>query len=182
VFSRDAQPFLQDLTHDGDQETEAADTFVPVSGLLSGRHRGRANDSFQPRGWGNFFGLRRFAFGYGRKFPRLVPNQQIGNDIVSNAHYFVTIHLKKLDPMVEALDPPFKTDPWQEVAPDDSPLLRRMDPNDVKTLFASQSLAWAHLPILTGSGRWMDLTGITTGTTTSTGRSEQDQTEVGRVQ
>lgn len=78
-----------------------------------------------------FFGPLRFAFRHGRKFPRLVPNQQIGTDIISNARHFVTIHLKKLDPLVEAFDPPLRTDSWQEVPPDDSALLRRMDPSDV---------------------------------------------------
>ena len=104
------------------------------------------------------FGPRRFAFRYGRKFPRLVPHQQVGTDIISNAHYFVTIHLKKLDPLVEAFDPPLRTDPWQEVQPDDSLLLRRMDPNDIKTLFRGKPVivrkpsesreAHAELPVL----------------------------------
>ena len=88
-----------------------------------------------PAAGNTFFEPRRFAFRHGRKFPRLVPNQQIGTDIISNAHYFVTLHLKKLDPLLQALDPPLKTDAWLESPGGESPLLRRMDPNDVKTLF-----------------------------------------------
>lgn len=90
------------------------------SGLLSASH---------PAAGGISFERRRRAFRPGRRFPFLLPENEVAEDVLKSAEYFVTLSLDRLDPSVVAEYPPAKTATWERMEDDvnPSPLLRRLD-------------------------------------------------------
>jgi hypothetical protein len=99
------------------------------SGLLSASHPSAGGISFSPR---------RFAFRWGRKFAFLLPENEVGTDVLRSAEYFVTLALGELDDSVVVDYVPQRTATWNTVSEQLSPLLRRMDPVAMQELFGNR--------------------------------------------
>jgi hypothetical protein len=85
------------------------------------------------------FSKRRHAFRVGKRFPALVPAADISRDIMTNAKYFVTVHLGSMQPHLQALDMPRKTRPWDRVVATLSPLIERLPAESLRLLFRSKN-------------------------------------------
>jgi hypothetical protein len=81
------------------------------------------------------FDSRRYAFRVGSKLPTLSPVQIVDEDALNNASYFVVIEVGAFRPDVLALDPPLRLDPWETVPASVSPLLSRLDQQEISLLF-----------------------------------------------
>jgi hypothetical protein len=80
----------------------------------------------------------RYAFRPGRKLPILLPDGEVGRDVLANASYFVTLSLERLDTSVTLEPVPAKTSAWVELDPEQSPLLQRLDPDARSFLFGGR--------------------------------------------
>jgi hypothetical protein len=81
------------------------------------------------------FPAQKYAFRQGKKFPELLSKREVTADVLRNAQYFVAIEIGKYEPGLQAFDPPVRVDPWDEVDPTLSPLLRRLDPTEINVMF-----------------------------------------------
>jgi hypothetical protein len=99
------------------------------SGLLSASHPSARGISFSPR---------RFAYRMGRRFPVLLPENEVGTDVLKSAQYFVTLALRNLDDSVVADYVPQRAATWDVANEQSSPLLRRMDPIARQELFGNR--------------------------------------------
>jgi hypothetical protein len=99
---------------------------VLQSGLMPGYTSAASGLSFR---------ARRYAFRQGRKFPKLLPIEEVSDDVLQHAAYFVALEVGSLDMTKQAFDPPLREDVWETVGKDASPLLRRLSPEDIHLLF-----------------------------------------------
>ena len=99
------------------------------SGRLSSSHRAAGGISFSPR---------RYAFRRGRRFPVVLPEGDVGTDILTSAEYFVTLSLENIDDSVIAEPMPPKTPSWIDVSEDLSPVLQRLDPSAKNLIFGGR--------------------------------------------
>ena len=99
------------------------------SGRLSASHRSAGGISFSPR---------RYAFRRGHRFPVLLPENEVGTDVLTSAEYFVTLSLQSIDDSVIAEHVPPKTPSWIEVSEDLSPVLQRLDRSAKNLLFGGR--------------------------------------------
>src|SRR5204863_5573596 len=81
------------------------------------------------------FSPGRYAFREGRRFPVVRPEGPIGDDVLSQAAYFVTLYLTSINWTVVAEPVPRKANAWDRVAEHTSPLLERLDPVEKGLLF-----------------------------------------------
>lgn len=99
------------------------------SGLLSSSHKAAGGISFSPR---------RYAFRKGRRFPFLLPENEVGTDVLKDAAYFLTLELRRLDSWVSLDYPTNKGASWEPEADEISPLLKRLGAASKKALFAGK--------------------------------------------
>lgn len=97
-----------------------------------------------PSAGGISFSRRRHAYRLGRRFPVLLPEGEVGDDILRTAVYFVTLSLRHLDSSVVADYVPSKTAAWDVVGDQLSPLLRRLDTDARKILFRGREPRLRH--------------------------------------
>ena len=108
----------------------AQEYLYPASILQTGRLSASHPLSFPPS---------RYAFRPGRKLPVLLPDGEVGRDVLASALYFVTLSLRRVDTSVTAEPVPPKTSAWVDVDPAQSPLLQRLDPDARNLLFGGTS-------------------------------------------
>jgi hypothetical protein len=77
----------------------------------------------------------RYAFRYGKRFPKLLDVSEVSEDVLQGASYFVTLDVDEYRRDMEALEPPERVDAWEEVEPAASPLIDRLNAQDIKLLF-----------------------------------------------
>ena len=59
----------------------------------------------------------RYAFRYGKRFPKLLDVSEVSEDVLQGASYFVTLDVDEYRRDMEALDPPERVDAWEGVEP-----------------------------------------------------------------
>src|SRR5208282_2206704 len=96
------------------------------SGLLSASN---------PSAGGISFSRRRYAFRRGHRFPALLPEGEVGLDVLADAKYFVTLSLRCMDKSVTTERVRPKSPAWVEVSDEQSPLLQRLDQSARHFLF-----------------------------------------------
>ncbi len=112
-------------------DTDSGKEFLYPSTIL---HSGVLAAS-NPSAGGISFSPRRQAYRQGRRFPILLPEGEVSNEVLRTAVYFVTLHLQGPDSSVTAEYPATKTAAWDAVGEQLSPLLRRLDPDARNILF-----------------------------------------------
>jgi hypothetical protein len=81
------------------------------------------------------FPAQKYAFRHGKRFPELLTKREVSADVLRNAKYFVAIEIGRYEPSLQAFDPPVRVNAWDEVDPALSPLLRRLDPEEISVMF-----------------------------------------------
>ena len=84
------------------------------------------------------FAARRYAFRRGRTLPRLLPILEVSQDILRDANYFIVLDMQKYERDLQAFDPPLRTDAWEERPAMTSPLLSRLNQEQIRTLFRNK--------------------------------------------
>jgi HKD family nuclease len=97
--------------------------------------------SLNPRAGDINFSDRRHAFRSGKKFPRLVPEQNISRDVLNGATYFATIEVGELEPNTVALERPERRKVWESLPALNSALLARMSEEDIRHIFRNSKPA-----------------------------------------
>lgn len=106
-------------------------TRIVHAGLLS------ASDS---AAGGISFTSRRFAFRKGRRFPVLLPDGKIGDEVLEQAEYFLSLALSDRNDSLFAEYVPRRSATWEEADESQSPLLRRMSKQAKQRLFGSHGV------------------------------------------
>lgn len=86
-----------------------------------------------PAGAGILFDPRRYAFRYGKRFPKLLPVSQVTSDILSAAAYSITLEITNREFGSEAVDRPV-AEAWEE-EPLQSPFLEGLNPDQLDAIF-----------------------------------------------
>jgi len=82
---------------------------------------------------GILFGPRRYAFRYGKRFPKLLPISKVTPDVLSAAAYSITLQIIRYERDLEAFDPP--TGGTCQEVPMRSPFLDSLNPDQLEALF-----------------------------------------------
>ena len=71
----------------------------------------------------------------GRRFPELLTPQEIGSSVLSGAQYYVTLELQERDVSLAFDYPRARMGTWELADEDSSPLIRRLEGEEISTLF-----------------------------------------------
>lgn len=78
---------------------------------------------------------RRYAFRVGRKFPELLTRSEVTSNVLQQAQYYVTLELQAPEKTISFEYPRTKTGSWEVTTETESPLIRRLQPDELATVF-----------------------------------------------
>ena len=99
---------------------------VMQSGLMSSYARAASGLSFA---------ARRYAFRFGRRFPKLLQTSEVSSEVLRDALYFVVLDIRQYRGDLQAFDLPLRTDAWEPVKAVSSALLNRLNAEQISTVF-----------------------------------------------
>jgi hypothetical protein len=135
--------FVTDQRDERELDTVGSDVYLKVIDSDSTQeyhypaqilHAGRLSAP-DPSAGGIFFTPRRYAFRRGRRFPVLLPEQEIGFDVLNETNYFVTLKIKAVDTTIVTEETSAKTAAWVDVPEEENVIFRRLDPEARNLLF-----------------------------------------------
>jgi hypothetical protein len=118
--------FLSATENDGNEAEFLYPASITQVGELNSSNPTAGKLSFSPR---------RYAYRVGRRFPELLTPQEIGSSVLSGAQYYVTLELQERDVSLAFDYPRARMGTWELADEDSSPLIRRLEGEEISTLF-----------------------------------------------